>query len=336
MCVCAWCLYVCVCVRGREIDKREKDKEKKEGKKAEKKNKEHGKNSASHVWVQTKCKMEKKITASANWIKSSLQDTYKLFPRQWHTQHTTHTSFHLLTPSFSFILPSLALFFFQRLANVSVRACVQLPRDHKGGTVSWRKRVHSPLLSGSSLFSRISFASVPSSIRSSLVITPMVLEPVVSHGTENNINTNMQKQNSITTWKCFGATAKKSQSDYVFWLFVVTDQMDAIHEVTCWMQHKPHYTILPQYKNVQWTCKIHFVNVFKCVKCVGQLPRNGKIPQNECQNSFQKIGHLWCHREDYYYYIFQVCGNKSQVLFFLTIFCFTLLCFAALTLTLNN
>lgn len=43
------CLYVCVCVRGREIDKREKDKEKKEGKKAEKKNKEHGKNSASHV-----------------------------------------------------------------------------------------------------------------------------------------------------------------------------------------------------------------------------------------------------------------------------------------------
>lgn len=148
------------------------------------------------------------------------------------------------------------------------------------------------------------------------MITPMVLEPVVSHGTENNINTNMQKQNSITNWKCFGEThKKKSQSDYVFWLFVVTDQMDAIHEVTCWMPHKPHYTILPQYKNVQWTCKIHLVNVFKCVKYVGQLPRNGKIPQNECQNSFQKIGHLRCHREDDYYYIFQVRGNKSQVLF---------------------
>src|SRR4029434_701471 len=39
----------------------------------------------------------------------------------------------------------------------------------------------SPLRSGRSLFSRISRASVPSSIRSSLVITPMVLRPTHSH-----------------------------------------------------------------------------------------------------------------------------------------------------------
>src|SRR4029434_10842445 len=39
----------------------------------------------------------------------------------------------------------------------------------------------SPLRSGRSLFSRISRASVPSSIRSSLVITPMVLRPTHTH-----------------------------------------------------------------------------------------------------------------------------------------------------------
>ncbi len=38
-----------------------------------------------------------------------------------------------------------------------------------------------PLRSGSSLFSRMSLASVPSSIRSSLVITPMVLRPEHTH-----------------------------------------------------------------------------------------------------------------------------------------------------------
>ena len=36
---------------------------------------------------------------------------------------------------------------------------------------------HTPLLSGKSLFSRISRASVPSSIRSNLVRTPMVRTP---------------------------------------------------------------------------------------------------------------------------------------------------------------
>lgn len=254
-----------------------------------------------------------------------------------HTTHTTHTFFHLLTPSFSFILPSLALFFFQRLANVSVRACVQLPRDHKGGTVSWRKRACThPSWVG---------AACSPGCPSRPSRRPSGPAWWSRRWSSNLLWVTVQRTTSTQTCKnkiasqigsALEQQQKKSQSDYVFWLFVVTDQMDAIHEVTCWMQHKPHYTILPQYKNVQWTCRIHFVNVFKCVKCVGQLPRNGKIPQNECQNSFQKIGHLWCHREDDYYYIFQVRGNKNQVLFFLTIFCFTLLCFAALTLTLNN
>lgn len=212
-----------------------------------------------------------------------------------HTTHNTHhTHFFPSSNTLLLLYPSISCPVFLSAVGKCERArmCTTAPRPQGGNGEPEKALVHSPLLSGSSLFSRISFASVPSSIRSSLVITPMVLEPVVSHGTENNINTNMQKQNSITNWKCFGATTKKSQSDYVFWLFVVTDQMEAIHEVTCWMQHKPHYTILPQYENVQWTCKIHFVNVFKCVKCVGQLPRNEKIPQNERQNSFQKIGHL--------------------------------------------
>lgn len=100
--------------------------------------------------------------------------------------HTTHTHFfHRLTPSFSFILPSLALFFFQRLASLRLCACVQLLRNPKGG--KWRawEGGRSPLLSGSNLFSRISFASVPSSIRSNLVITPMVLRPV-SHRRGND------------------------------------------------------------------------------------------------------------------------------------------------------
>lgn len=36
---------------------------------------------------------------------------------------------------------------------------------------------YKPLLNGSSLFSRISLASVPSSMRSSFVMTPMVRRP---------------------------------------------------------------------------------------------------------------------------------------------------------------
>lgn len=46
-------------------------------------------------------------------------------------------------------------------------------------------RKHKPLRSGSSLFSRTSRASVPSSIRSSLVITPMVLRPTAGPRTEH-------------------------------------------------------------------------------------------------------------------------------------------------------
>lgn len=49
-----------------------------------------------------------------------------------------------------------------------------------------------PLRRGSSLFSRTSLASVPSSIRSSLVMTPMVLRPVSQ---TNPTSHNLQKTN---------------------------------------------------------------------------------------------------------------------------------------------
>lgn len=138
MCV---CLYVCVCVRGREIDKREKDKEKKEGKKAEKKKQRTWKKFRVSCLSSNQMQNGKENHRISKLNKEQLTRYIQALSKTvTHTTHTTHTSFHLLTPSFSFILPSLALFFFQRLANVSVRACVQLPRDHKGGAVSWRKR----------------------------------------------------------------------------------------------------------------------------------------------------------------------------------------------------
>lgn len=206
MCV---CVLVCVCKRERKIDKREKDKEKKRRKEGKEKKQRTWKKFRVSCLSSNQMQNGKENHCISKLNKEQLTRYIQALSKTvTHTAHTTHTSFHLLTPSLSFILPSLPLFFFQRLANVSMRACVQLPRDHKGATVSRRERMPSPLLSGSSLFSRISFASVPSSIRSSLVITPMVLKPVVSHGTENNINTNMQKQNSITNWNCSGATKK--------------------------------------------------------------------------------------------------------------------------------
>lgn len=60
-----------------------------------------------------------------------------------------------------------------------------------------------PLRSGSNLFSRMSLASVPSSIRSSLVITPMVLRP------EHTFK--MLYLNPSTTWKDYNTMGPQCQ-----------------------------------------------------------------------------------------------------------------------------
>ncbi len=60
-----------------------------------------------------------------------------------------------------------------------------------------RLEVELPRLSGNILFSRISLASVPSSIKSSLVITPKVRAPAKRHGT-NVLATLHVPTNSIT------------------------------------------------------------------------------------------------------------------------------------------
>lgn len=90
----------------------------------------------------------------------------------------------------------------------TVRRCDRPEGDRKDATfcASVLSRYYAPLLSGSSLFSRMSLASVPSSIRSSLVITPMVLKPTCTPSHANlltvfhhmHLNKNRMIQRSIT------------------------------------------------------------------------------------------------------------------------------------------
>lgn len=127
--------------------------------------------------------MEKKIAASAHYNKGQLASYMRaLFPGTLFLL----SPFSLLLSSFCppSIPPSSLCFSFHLF-------CMQLPCCHKGETVRQRSEarpssVCSPLLRGSSLFSRISLASVPSSIRSNLVITPMVLKPTSTNTHRSN------------------------------------------------------------------------------------------------------------------------------------------------------
>lgn len=107
-----------------------------------------------------------------------------------HTTDSTHTHTHFFPSSNTLLLlyPSISCSVFLSAVGKSehVRMCTTSPWPQGGERRAWECG-RSPLLSGRSLFSRISLASVPSSIRSNLVITPMVLKPVVSHGRENSI-----------------------------------------------------------------------------------------------------------------------------------------------------
>lgn len=167
------------------------------------KNKGNGKYSKAHAWVLTKCKWKRKAPHQHIAIKGSSQITCELFSK------TVFLLFSLCPfPCFSFQLflsfTPLSVFWFLTRSPTSfgpvfvlrcrcwkhwkalsyhkgetVRRCDRPEGDRKGATfcVSVLSRYYAPLLSGSSLFSKMSLASVPSSIRSSLVITPMVLKP---------------------------------------------------------------------------------------------------------------------------------------------------------------
>lgn len=134
--------------------------------------------------------MERKITTSAHYNTGQLTRRIQaLLPP---------SPPHLASPFFfsssccSSPPPSIHHFFFFSVVGSIEDLCEQLPYYHKRETVCQcpevkrPSAVRSPLLSGSSLFSRISLASVPSSIRSSLVITPMVLIPTGSPHTDTH------------------------------------------------------------------------------------------------------------------------------------------------------
>lgn len=142
-CACAYVCVLCVCERGKEIEEIEKEKERKEG---------EGKEKKQRTWKKKFRVLMSEFKPNANGkenyciSKVNKEQLTRYMQALSNTQHTrhTHTSFHRLTPSFSSILPSLALFFFQRLANLSMCACVQLLGDHKGGTASLRGRTLTP------------------------------------------------------------------------------------------------------------------------------------------------------------------------------------------------
>lgn len=91
------------------------------------------------------------------------------------------------------------------VVEVSTYDCWQPIREQHSLLLWWTVSI--PLRSGSSLFSRMSLASVPSSIRSSLVITPMVLRPE-----------HIQKRLYLNFCSC-----SESLCSYfvLFWVFVV-------------------------------------------------------------------------------------------------------------------
>lgn len=146
--------------------------------KIEKKNKQHGKYSKAHAWVLTKCKWKGKSPHQHTATQGGSQDAFTLF-----SPPLSSPFHHLIAPPLPPPCIILNVSFFFPVVGSIEDLCEQLPYYHKretvcqGPEVERPSAVRSPLLSGSSLFSRISLASVPSSIRSSLVITPMVLIP---------------------------------------------------------------------------------------------------------------------------------------------------------------
>lgn len=180
---------------------------KKERRGKHRKNKGHGKYSKAHAWVLTKCKWKRKSPHQHIAIKGSSQDTcfsktvfFSLSPSLLllscfclsfplsavllHPPPFLHPSIHAFCV-FSVAGSTDHLYEYDCLSTTRGKQCVT------ARALKYRELVVlvwvcflSPLLSGSSLFSRMSFASVPSSIRSSLVITPMVLIPANNKGTQ--------------------------------------------------------------------------------------------------------------------------------------------------------